>query len=137
MLKPLILAAALAVLSAAPATAAAPDPACPNPPAALPSAAAPATMPGCEATPRQAATLAPDFQDDGLLDQLREAATRIDSETPLSQRTAFDLVVPVVQGAAVIATLRDWTDSFRDTSMAFFMVMLVGLVAGATRRPGR
>ena len=133
MLKSLILAAALGVLSAAPATAAAPDPACPDPPAALPSAAAP----GCEATPRQAATLAPDFHDEGLLDQLREAATRIDSETPLSQRTAFDLVVPVVQGAAVIATLRDWTDSFRDTSMAFFMVMLVGLVAGATRRPGR
>lgn len=138
MPRPLILGTALAVLFAAPATAAATEPACPTPPAALHSAdAAPATMPGCAEmpAPRLAGMPAPGFDDEGLFEQLREAATRIDSDTPLSQRTAFDLVVPVVQGAAVIATLRDWTDSFRDTSLAFFMVMLVGLVAGATRRP--
>ena len=102
---------------------------------ASPALAAPAA--GAGELPAIAAATADLPDRDGLADQLREAATRIDSDTPLSQRTAFDLVVPVVQGAAVIATLRDWTDSFRDTSMAFFMVMLIGLVAGATRRPCR
>lgn len=93
-----------------------------------------APVPGAFERPAPAAATAELPERDSLTDQLWEAATRIDADTPLRERTAFDLVVPVVQGSAVMATLRDWTDSFRDSSMAFFMVMLVGLVAGAGRR---